>query len=220
MDKTRKKSNFLIYEIVLIVAVIVVAIVIIHEIVPASPSLALQSFIHTVPTGVSVYASNNSIVISSNVSIPIVAYENISYNPIHNITYPKVITASDSYLATPNGELPYFDSFGLIDPTLVINKDVNVTFVFINLGSEIHIFAITPTAPPFNPFTTLSPQSLKSDLLYLPALPPPQNSANPFSGDIYSVSGSYDFNTTGTYYYLCPIPGHAELGMYGKVEVV
>ncbi|EFD92556.1 MAG: hypothetical protein BJBARM5_0730 [Candidatus Parvarchaeum acidophilus ARMAN-5] len=56
MDKTRKKSNFLIYEIVLIVAVIVVAIVIIHEIVPASPSLALQSFIHTVPTGVTVYA--------------------------------------------------------------------------------------------------------------------------------------------------------------------
>ena len=221
MQEKPKKNNFFIYEIVAVALIVVIAVVIIYTLVPSSPSAALLKFIHTVPSGAAVYSANNSIVITgSNVTIPIVAYENISYNPVYNITYPVNITKADAYLETPNHELPYFGDYGLIDPTFVINKGSTVNFVFINLGAEIHIFAITPQAPPFNPFTTLSPESLKADLLYLPALPPPANPSNPFSGSIYSTSGSYTFNETGTYYYLCPIPGHAELGMYGKIEVV
>ena len=221
MQENPKRNNFLVYEILAVVIVVIISIVIIYSIVPTSASSALQKFIKTVPSGVTVYSANNSIVISgSNVTIPIVAYENLSYNPVHNITYPTNITAANSYLQTPNHELPYFMDYGLIDPTLIIHKGSTVNFVFINLASEIHIFAISPNGPPFNPFTTLSPEALKSDLLYLPALPPPQNFKNPFSGSIYSVSGSYTFNATGTYYYLCPIPGHAELGMWGEIKVV
>lgn len=221
MQEKSKKNNFLVYEIVAVAVIVVIAVVVIYTLVPSSPSAALLKFIHTVPSGVAVYSANNSIVITgSNVTIPIVAYENISYNPIYNITYPVKITAADSFLETPNHELPYFGDYGLIDPTFIIKNGSTVNFVFINLGAEEHIFAITSQAPPFNPFTTLSPAALKADLLYLPALPPPVNFNNPFSGSIYSTSGSYTFNATGTYYYLCPIPGHAELGMYGKIEVV
>jgi rusticyanin len=221
MQGKPKKNNFLVYEVIAVALIVVIAIAVIYTLVPSSPSAALLKFIKTVPSGVAVYSTNNSIIITgSNVTLPIVAYENLSYNPVYNITYPVNVTAADSFLETPNHELPYFMDYGLIDPTFVIKKGSTVNFIFINLGAEIHIFAITPQAPPFNPFITLSPETLKADLLYLPALPPPANFNNPFSGSIYSTSGSYTFNATGTYYYLCPIPGHAELGMYGKIEVV
>ena len=44
-------------------------------------------------------------------------------------------------------------------------------------------------------------------------IPPPKN------GRIYEESETFAANTNGTYWYLCPVFGHAELGMYGKIVV-
>ncbi|MCW1292641.1 MAG: hypothetical protein QW061_02200 [Candidatus Rehaiarchaeum fermentans] len=217
-----KKNYLLIYEIVAIIVIVVAAVLAVYYEVPVSPGAALEKFITNVPNGVHVYKNNYTIVISSNdVTLPIVAYQNISYNPVHNISYPT--NTSNPFLQTDNDELPYFSVYGVIDPTIIINKGTTVHFVFINFAPEEHVFAISPQGPPFQllgPNGTFSPASLHKDLLFLPALPPPSNISNPFEGQVYTTSGSYTFNQTGTFYYLCPIPGHAQLGMWGEIKVI
>jgi len=44
-------------------------------------------------------------------------------------------------------------------------------------------------------------------------IPPPKN------GRIYKESETFDAISGGTYWYICPIFGHAALGMYGKIIV-
>ena len=69
MQDKAKKNNFLVYEIVAVAVVVVIAVFIIQTLVPSSPSAALLKFVHTVPSGVTVYSANNSIVITgSNLS--------------------------------------------------------------------------------------------------------------------------------------------------------
>ncbi len=100
---------------------------------------------------------------------------------------------------------------GLVNPTVVVPLDAHVDIEFVNADSdEAHAFEITVAAPPF-------------------ALRPAAGPA--FAGAAAGVIGdptpaghgarqiSFVANAVGTYHYLCPMPGHAEMGMVGTFVV-
>ncbi len=41
----------------------------------------------------------------------------------------------------------------------------------------------------------------------------------PQGGSWYEATTTFMAPTPGTYYYLCPVPGHAQAGMWGKLVV-
>jgi rusticyanin len=100
---------------------------------------------------------------------------------------------------------------GLVDPTVVVPRGAEVNLEFINADSdEAHAFVITTDRAPFG---------------FHPAAPPafPGSVAGPI-GDPTSVGhGARDIAFTatapGSYQYLCPMPGHAQMGMHGAFVV-
>jgi plastocyanin len=43
--------------------------------------------------------------------------------------------------------------------------------------------------------------------------------ANYQQGQAYEYSYNASFNSVGTFWYLCMYPGHAQMGMYGKIII-
>ncbi len=90
-------------------------------------------------------------------------------------------------------------------PTLNFNMSDIVKLTFVNIGNYSHGFAITD-----------APKS-SSTVLFGAAV---GSGSNPLTPD---QSGSVIFQPTATgsaFYYICPVPGHAELfGMWGHVTV-
>jgi plastocyanin len=87
-------------------------------------------------------------------------------------------------------------------PTLRFNLTDVVNITVVNIGSMPHAFAITQT--------------------------PKTGAAILFNAEIGASSylepgkqGTVIFtpNNAGSFYYICPVPGHAELGMYGSVVI-
>lgn len=97
---------------------------------------------------------------------------------------------------------------GLVNPTIVVPTGAQVDIEFINADSdEAHAFEITSDAAPY---------------AFRPGVPLEfaGSAAGPI-GDPTSVGhGARDLTfQAGTYHYLCPMPGHAEMGMTGVFVV-
>ncbi len=102
---------------------------------------------------------------------------------------------------------------GLVDPTVVVPLDARITVEFINADNdEAHGWMITPLQPPF-------------------AFWSPPGSRPAFVGASAGVIGdptpagqgarivTFTVSTAGAYQYICPMPGHAQMGMHGAVVV-
>ena len=93
------------------------------------------------------------------------------------------------------------------NPTLVIPRGARVTMVIVNVDTDAyHGLTLTSVAPPYAyKFMPMMMYSLASTGV----LPP---SSSEF------VSQQISFTVTGGMYYVCPVPGHAQSGMYGQIR--
>ncbi len=88
-------------------------------------------------------------------------------------------------------------------PTLSFKVNDVVKITYTNAGKIPHAFAITDAA------------KTGANVLFGATI---ASSSAPLSP---GGSGTVIFtaSTAGSYYYICPVPGHAELGMWGRVNV-
>jgi rusticyanin len=131
-----------------------------------------------------------------------------------------------------NGSMYNFSIFGEINPKLEIERGITVKFVAINVDTDAyHNFVITNEGPPYynnyggmmnsfyggnysNGDTMSGFYGLNNSYGYMMNYLPPQS-----SGRYAFENVTYDFSSTGTYWYLCTYPGHAAKGMYGEIVV-
>ncbi len=107
-----------------------------------------------------------------------------------------------------------FEILGLINPEIIIHEGVHVHFTAINIDDDSsHNFVLSSQGPPYGYMGgpgLMGGVSFMSMINYMP----------PVSGGHYSYDNfTYTFSHSGTYWYLCSYPGHAEKGMYGEISV-
>jgi len=109
-----------------------------------------------------------------------------------------------------------FEILGIINPEIVIKEGVTVHFVVVNIDTDSrHNFVLTTVSPPYN---YMIGQGMMGNgesgfMTSMPLLPPVN------SGHYAFMNTSYDFHSSGLYWYVCTNPGHAQKGMYGKILV-
>ncbi|MBV9661273.1 MAG: hypothetical protein JO337_08965 [Acidimicrobiales bacterium] len=113
--------------------------------------------------------------------------------------------------APPDNPDMTFRIAGLVNPTVIVRQGAQVNLEFINADSdEAHAFVVTSDQPPF----VFRPSSA-------PAFP--GSAAGPIGNPTAAGQGARDISftavTPGSYQYLCPMPGHAEMGMHGAFVV-
>jgi rusticyanin len=113
--------------------------------------------------------------------------------------------------APPDNPDMTFRLAGMVDPTVVVPGGAKVSIEFVNGDSdEANAFVITTTAPPYG---------------FRPAATPAfgGSAAGPVGDPTPAGHSARDMSFTagspGTFYYLCPMPGHAEMGMTGRFIV-
>ena len=167
--------------------------------------LAIQTAVlemKAVPSYADVVSKNNSIVFESkNVSIVVLAMGVDRAVNLTNSTPPSY-AKNDTFVID-----------GLINPTLVLQKGSTVHITFVNLDSSAyHNIVITSTGPPYQ----YMPMSAMGGLV---SMMPFVQHANYQQGQAYEYSYNTSFSSAGTFWYLCMYPGHAQMGMYGKIIV-
>ena len=167
--------------------------------------LAIQTAVlemKAVPSYADVVPKNDSIVFESkNVSIVVLA---MGVDRAVNLTNntPPAYAKNDTFVID-----------GLINPTLVLQKGSTVHITFINLDSSAyHNIIITSTGPPYQYMPMSAMGGLVSMMSFV-------QHANYQQGQAYEYSYNASFSSAGTFWYLCMYPGHAQMGMYGKIIV-
>lgn len=100
---------------------------------------------------------------------------------------------------------------GLSNPTIIVPTGAQVTVRFINNDSnEAHGWLVTSNQPPFG--------------FGQPAVPAIAGASagvigDPVSGDDGANTVSFTAGSAGSYHYICPMPGHAQMGMHGSFIV-
>ena len=167
--------------------------------------LAIQTAVQNMkatPSYADVVSKNDSIVFESkNVSIVVLAMGVDRAVNLTNST-PPVYAKNDTFVID-----------GLINPTLVLQKGSIVHITFVNLDSSAyHNIIITATGPPYQ----YMPVSAMGGLV---SMMPFVQHADYQQGQAYEYSYNASFSSGGTFWYLCMYPGHAQMGMYGKIIV-
>jgi rusticyanin len=123
-------------------------------------------------------------------------------------------TASVSFAveAVPPGNPDMtFRIAGLVDPAVVVPVGATVTVEFINADSdEAHGWVLTTDQPPFA-FSARTVPALAGATAGVIGDPTPAG----HGARIITFTAS----AAGTYQYICPMPGHAEMGMHGAFIV-
>ncbi len=164
-----------------------------------------ESYANTLPPYARAYSNNNTISFSSsNITLVVLA---MGVQRAINLTH-ELPPAFDS-----NSSGNAFVIDGLIDPTLIMPKGAIVHVDFINLdSSEYHNVIMTATGPPYQ----YMPMSAMNGIVsMMPIIPHADYSEGTASEYNYTAV----FDNAGTYWYLCMYPGHAQMGMYGKITV-
>lgn len=118
-------------------------------------------------------------------------------------------------LASPDGKPNMtWEIDGLVNPTVVVRANTQITVDLVNTDwGYMHGFEITTTPPPY-PY--MSMMGISNQFVMMPL--PERGTKNLSTANYYSSSSILTL-VAGTYYYLCPVPGHAQQGMYGKFVV-
>ena len=118
-------------------------------------------------------------------------------------------------LASPHGKPNMtWEIDGLVNPTVVLQPGTKVDVVLANTDwGYMHGFELTSTPPPY-PYMAMAGVA---DSFFLMPLPP-RTAKNTATASYYTRSASFT-TAFGTYHYLCPVPGHAEAGMFGTLVV-
>jgi rusticyanin len=104
-----------------------------------------------------------------------------------------------------------FTVAGLTDPTIIVPRGAQVTVRFINDDTdEAHGWLITNNKPPFEFGQPTTPAITGA---YAGVIGDPTG-----AGDGADTIG-FTASDTGSYDYICPMPGHAQMGMHGSFIV-
>ncbi len=102
---------------------------------------------------------------------------------------------------------------GLVNPTVVIPQGARVTVDFFNADADHeHGWELTRQPPPYQYMTMMYAAVAQSGAF---AMPVGEATSSRWFGRTLHFTAS----TSGTFYYLCPVPGHAQKGMYGRLVV-
>lgn len=113
--------------------------------------------------------------------------------------------------APPNQPDMTFRIAGLVNPTVVVPFGARVDIEFINADSdEAHGFVVTSAAPPYGLRAEATPAFFGSAARAI---------GDPTAAGHGATDLSFVADASGTYHYLCPMPGHAEMGMVGLFVV-
>lgn len=113
--------------------------------------------------------------------------------------------------APPQRSGDYFEINSLINPTLNIKPDTAIKVTLVNEDNKMHGFEIVIAQPPFNAYPMMTYNYAFSSFIM------PLGGAN--SNQYHASNETITASSAGTYYYLCPVPHHAAMGMYGKIVV-
>ncbi|MGO9644498.1 MAG: hypothetical protein ACLPY5_07095 [Candidatus Bathyarchaeia archaeon] len=155
--------------------------------------------INTPPIGVTVNKAKNIVFINTtDVTIPIEAAP---------LWYPR------------SGE--FWLVYHLVNPTIMVKKGAEVDFLFINMDNETHVPSITTMSPPY-PYMPMMNGMMNSNTWFqigwmLPGVATYNGNANV---EYSSTTLAATFSATGTYWYPCVYLNHAQMGMYGEIQVV
>jgi plastocyanin len=104
-----------------------------------------------------------------------------------------------------------FTVAGLTDPAIIVPRGAQVTVRFINNDTdEAHGWLITDSKPPFE-FGQPSAPAIPG--AYAGVIGDPTAAGDGANTITFTASG------TGSYQYICPMPGHAQMGMHGSFAV-
>jgi rusticyanin len=124
-------------------------------------------------------------------------------------------TVKLAVLASPaGGPDETFRVAGLVNPTIAVPKGAHVTIQVVNADRDTaHGLVVTGSgtaSSSYMPMMTTSSAFGGSVVWFL---------ANPTSAGMHIATISFTASATGTYEYLCPVPGHAQKGMVGTFMV-
>jgi rusticyanin len=129
----------------------------------------------------------------------------------NTVTFTGGSVAFTVVAVPPGGSDMTFRVAGLTNPTLIVPHGAQVTVQFINGDTdEAHAWMITSGQPPFS--------------FYQPKTPAISGAFSGLIGDP-TASGqgastiTFQAGPAGTYQYICPMPGHAQMGMAGAFIV-
>ena len=102
---------------------------------------------------------------------------------------------------------------GLVNPTIVIPKGAAVTVDFFNADTGTpHGWELTATPPPYQYMAMMYAGVALPGAF---AMPVGGATAQTWFGRTVQFAAA----DAGTFYYLCPVPGHAAQGMFGKLVI-
>ena len=166
---------------------------------------AAESYASALPQYAQIHTNNDTLTFSSsNITLVILA---MGVQRAINLTHEQ----PPQYDSNSFGNA--FVIYGLINPTLIIPKDAIVHVEFINLdSSEYHNVIMSATGPPYQ----YMPMSAMNGIV---SMMPVIQHADYSNGSASEYNYTTAFNNPGVYWYLCMYPGHAQMGMYGKIIV-
>ncbi len=102
---------------------------------------------------------------------------------------------------------------GQANPTVVIPAGAMISLLFVNGDQDtMHGWEITASGPPYSSMPMMAVASTPANAIIMPI-------ASPQGATWYGATLTFAAPAAGVYYYLCPVPGHAEQGMWGKLIV-
>ena len=115
----------------------------------------------------------------------------------------------------PAGSDETFRAAGLTNPTISVPAGTRVTMELVNADPDAaHGVVVTANAAgassSWMPMMAAAPAFAQSAIWFL---------GNPTSAGLHTGSTTFTAGATGTYQYLCPVPGHAQKGMVGAFVV-
>lgn len=111
----------------------------------------------------------------------------------------------------PGGPDMTFQVAGLINPTIVVPQNAQVTVEFINGDNDqAHAWMIVNEQPPFDFYQSKMPaiSGAFSGLI-----------GDPTASGQGASTVTFQAGPARTYQYICPMPGHAQMGMHGAFIV-
>lgn len=102
---------------------------------------------------------------------------------------------------------------GKVNPTIIVPAKSQITLVFADGDpGQHHGWELTTAAPPYPRMAMMTAAVVSPGAFIMPVAPP---SGSTWHGATITFAAP----SPGTYYYICPVPGHAQQGMWGRFIV-
>jgi rusticyanin len=129
----------------------------------------------------------------------------------NRITFTRHSVLFSVVAVPPGGPDMTFRVAGLTNPAIVVPQDAQVTIRFINGDNdEAHGWMVVNEQPPFSFYQPKTPSinGAFSGLI-----------GDPTANGQGASTFTFQAGSAGTYQYICPMPGHAQMGMHGPFVV-